>query len=53
MLDLDEVLTGATELMERIPDARGVDIPDAAHLPCMERPETFNRAVMEFLAGMG
>jgi pimeloyl-ACP methyl ester carboxylesterase len=27
-----------------------VTIRDAAHLPCMERPEAFNRIVQDFLA---
>jgi pimeloyl-ACP methyl ester carboxylesterase len=52
MLDLAEVLTGAGELLRRIPDAQRVDIADAAHLPSMERPEAFNRVALEFLDGL-
>jgi pimeloyl-ACP methyl ester carboxylesterase len=36
-------------MAERIPNARLVTIPDAAHLSNMERPEAFNQAVGEFL----
>ncbi len=52
-LDLAEVLTSADELVRRIPGARRVDIADAAHLPSMERPEAFNRLVLDFLSGVG
>lgn len=40
-------------LAEHLPDARRVEIPDAAHMPYAERPEPFNDAVDEFLAGLG
>lgn len=40
------------ELAEGVPDARRVEIPDAAHLPYVERPQAFNRAVDEFLDGL-
>jgi pimeloyl-ACP methyl ester carboxylesterase len=39
-------------MAERIPGARLVTIPNAAHLSNMEQPEAFNRAVGEFLAGL-
>lgn len=37
-------------LADQIPDAGFVEIPDAGHLPCIERPEAFNAAVAAFLA---
>lgn len=44
-----------SELMRealRVPDARWVSIPGAAHLSNIEQPEAFNRAVREFLKSM-
>jgi pimeloyl-ACP methyl ester carboxylesterase len=38
-------------LVEHLPDARRVEIADAAHLPFVERPAAFDRAVDEFLDG--
>jgi pimeloyl-ACP methyl ester carboxylesterase len=35
--------------MEKVPHARKVVIHDAAHLPNLEHPEEFNRAVLSFL----
>jgi pimeloyl-ACP methyl ester carboxylesterase len=41
------------ELMEAsIPNSRKVMIPDAAHMVSMERPDEFNRAVLEFLESL-
>jgi 3-oxoadipate enol-lactonase len=37
------------DLAARIRDARLVRIAGAAHISNMERPEAFNRAVLEFL----
>jgi pimeloyl-ACP methyl ester carboxylesterase len=40
----------AAELLEReLPNARKVVMPGTAHLPNMERPEEFNRTVLDFL----
>ncbi|MCD6029837.1 MAG: hypothetical protein K0S78_2011 [Thermomicrobiales bacterium] len=39
----------AAPLAAAIPGARLAVIPDAAHLPQMERPEVFNRIVLAFL----
>jgi pimeloyl-ACP methyl ester carboxylesterase len=36
-------------LGKRIPDVRVTVIPDSAHLANVEQPETFNRALLEFL----
>lgn len=40
---------GATQLVGAIPRARGVILPEAAHLPHIEQPEAFNRLVLDFL----
>lgn len=48
----EDTLTPPTDsqlMAERIPRARLVTIPNAAHLSNMEQPEAFNRAVGEFL----
>lgn len=37
-------------LAEHIPDCEFVEVPDAAHLPMLERPQAFNEAVEGFLA---
>ena len=49
--DRDEanIVTIADLLETNIPQARKIIIPDAAHLPNMEKPELFNRVVLEFL----
>ena len=43
----------AHRLTCEIPAARRVTMPDAAHLPNLERPDDFNRIVLEFLAEHG
>lgn len=48
-LDCSEVIASAEVLMSRLPNARRVDIPGAAHLPSLERPEAFNLILQEFL----
>lgn len=37
-------------LQDRVPDARYIEIPDAGHLPCIERPAAFNAALTAFLS---
>lgn len=49
--DIADVRTAAGPLAAAIPGARLEVIPDAAHLPPMERPEIFNRIVLDFLLG--
>jgi pimeloyl-ACP methyl ester carboxylesterase len=49
-LDVDEKHRTAERFAAEIPDARLVFIPDAAHLPSLERPEVFDDLVLEFLA---
>jgi len=40
----------ADEFERRIPDARKVILEDTGHVPMLERPQTFNDLVVEFLA---
>jgi pimeloyl-ACP methyl ester carboxylesterase len=37
----------------KIPDARLVVIPGAGHVANLDQPEAFNRAMLDFLAGLG
>jgi pimeloyl-ACP methyl ester carboxylesterase len=50
--DLDQpYIVGSMErLAATIPDAEMAVIPGTAHLPSMERPDEFNRAVLDFLS---
>lgn len=52
-LDTPRTLEAASVLAEGIRGARLEVIRGAAHLPNMERPEEFNRLVLEFLGGSG
>lgn len=47
--DIADVRDAAAPLAAAIPGARLAVIPDAAHLPQMERPEAFNQLVLDFL----
>lgn len=47
--DLEPIRYTADLLASSIKDARKVVIHDAAHLPSLERPEEFNRVVLDFL----
>jgi pimeloyl-ACP methyl ester carboxylesterase len=47
--DVMDVRQAAEPLVATIPGARLAVIPDAAHLPQMERPEVFNEIVLRFL----
>jgi pimeloyl-ACP methyl ester carboxylesterase len=49
-LDQPRTIQGADLLARSIPSARKVVMPGTAHLPNMERPEEFNRIVLDFLA---
>jgi 3-oxoadipate enol-lactonase len=40
----------ATQLAREIPNAQHAVIPNAAHLPSLERPAAFNELVLRFLA---
>ncbi len=48
-LDGPDVLQAADKLARGVRGARKVVIPGTAHLPSMERPQEFNRIVLEFL----
>ncbi len=48
--DHPEILRAAEVMVAAMPNTRKVIIPDCAHLPNMEKPEVFNRAVMKFLS---
>jgi len=47
--DLPHCLANANLITSKVPGARKVIIEDAAHLPSLERPEEFNRLVLDFL----
>ncbi len=49
--DLPHCLANADLITSKVPRARKVIIKDAAHLPSLERPEEFNRVVLDFLTG--
>lgn len=47
--DRPRILAAADLLEREIPNARKTVIPGTAHVPNMERPEEFNRLVLDFL----
>jgi len=49
-LDRPEMLEIAEQLEAKIPAARRETIPGAAHVPSMERPDEFDRLVLDFLS---
>ncbi len=49
-LDNPELVRAAEVMAAGIPGAKKVILPGCAHLLNMERPEEFNRIVLEFLA---
>jgi pimeloyl-ACP methyl ester carboxylesterase len=48
-LDHPEILRAAAMMTAAIPGARQVLIDDSAHVPSFEQPDTFNRALLDFL----
>ena len=50
--DVPAVIEAAGILEQGIPGAKKVVIPGAAHHPHMEKPEEFNRVVLDFLNGL-
>jgi len=50
LLDMPVIFEVAQVVLERIPDARKVEIEGAAHMVNLDQPEVFNRAVSAFLA---
>ena len=51
-LDHPEVRQASELMVEDIPNATYVTIEGAAHLPNIEKPDAFNRAVLSFLNGL-
>lgn len=51
-LDLEEKLALADRLVAELPDCRKVLLAGAAHMLNMEKPEAFNRSVLDFLEGI-
>jgi pimeloyl-ACP methyl ester carboxylesterase len=51
-LDHPEILRAADVMVNGIKDAKQIIIPDAAHVPNMEKPVEFNQAVLSFLGGV-
>jgi pimeloyl-ACP methyl ester carboxylesterase len=49
-LDNPEILRAADVMAEAIPEAQKVIIPNAAHLPNMEKPAEFNQIVKDYLS---
>ena len=47
--DRDDMQALANKLAERIPNAQRTSIPRAAHIPSLERPDEFDKIVLEFL----
>ncbi|HEY4913663.1 MAG TPA: alpha/beta hydrolase, partial [Candidatus Dormibacteraeota bacterium] len=47
--DLPHCLANADLITSKITGSRKVIIEDAAHLPSLERPEAFNRVLLDFL----
>lgn len=47
--DLPHASANAEVITSRVPGSRRAIIKDAAHLPSLERPEEFNRLVLDFL----
>lgn len=50
--DLPQVVAAAQHLAERMSDRRADVIPDAAHLPSMDRPDVFNAIIGDFLTSI-
>ncbi|HEY8627042.1 MAG TPA: hypothetical protein VIL56_01915, partial [Gaiellaceae bacterium] len=47
--DVDDMKQIADVLAAGIPGARKVTMPETAHLPPLERPQEFNRILLDFL----
>jgi pimeloyl-ACP methyl ester carboxylesterase len=46
-------LGDAHEFAARLPDATLLILEDTGHVPMLERPDAFNRALLDFIAGRG
>ena len=49
LLDLPSTAIQSDVLVERVPGARRIDLPDVSHLPNLERPEWFTGTLLSFL----
>ena len=49
-LDFVHLRQRMAEIVKRIPGSRSVEIAGVAHLPGLEQPEAFNRAVLDFVS---
>jgi len=52
-LDTSGTIASGEHLARSLPAAERVDFPDSAHLPNLEHPKRFNRALLDFLARHG
>jgi pimeloyl-ACP methyl ester carboxylesterase len=52
-LDNPEVLRAGDMLHNKIRGAQKVVLPEAGHVPNMDKPVEFNRAMLKFLSGVG
>lgn len=52
-LDVPEIRAVADLVVDRVPGAQRVEVPDAAHLAPVERPEQVNAAITAFLGELG
>ena len=48
-IDMPDVLGVVDRIIEQVPGARKVVLPDVAHMVNMEKPQEFNELVLEFL----
>ena len=51
-LDLSDIHAITDMLKEQVPGVQAVEMRDVAHMVNMERPEEFNRIVVDFLTGL-
>ena len=52
-LDVLDLRMQGDTLAERLPNAIRLEMPESGHVPNMEEPEKFNKAVLDFLQGLG
>ena len=51
-IDMPDINTIVNMIVEQVPGAARVEIPDVAHMVNMEAPGEFNEIVLEFLEGL-
>ena len=52
-LDDPEILRAGELMHKQIPGAKKIILPESAHVPNMEKPAEFDRAVLSFLGAAG